>query len=1046
MAEVINTPVDDKVTGLIGWFATNHVAANLLMVFVFVAGIYAMFTIKKETMPPFETDMISVNVQCRGCSPTEVEEGIVVKIEEVIKGLEGIKSFEGRASEGNGSVRIEIEEGVDMDDVIADVQQAVDGISSFPADIEPPRVQEYTPGFFPAISVQISGDVPERTLRELQKTLKNEILALPEVSYVDEQGSRPYEIAIEVSEQDLREYGLTMDQIANIIRQWSVTMSGGDIQSSGGVIRVRATGQAYSGAEFEELVLLTNPDGTRLKLGDIATVNDGFVEWDFYSFFNGQRSVGIMVRARKQENVMHISEAVYEWADKRKQTLPNSISLDVWNDSSYYLEDRLSMMLKNLAIGGVLVFILLGIFLHLKIAAWVVIGLPFAFLGAVWLLPFVDVTINIISLFGFIVVIGVVVDDAIVIAESASAEVERTSYTTANIVRGAQRVAVPATFGVLTTVAAFTPLLVATGRISFVGGAIGWVVVLCLLFSLIESKLILPSHLSLMKSGHGTKRGIADWVDDRLQNFVRNYYQPFLRIAFKYRYATVACFLGLLIVVFAIIQSGLIRIGFFPSVENDFIRANVTMLEGSSEELKYDLVGHIDDAIREVNAEIAEELDLDFEIVENVYGWIQEDEISFFCELARTDDDIIAPSEIARRWRAKVGEISGVDTMQIYGRQNFGGSADIEIAIQGTNYRQLELASTELTDHLRNYTGLYEVQNALSDGPSELNLKVKPEGEAAGLTLNQLARQVRTSFFGVEVQRIQRGESEIRVMVRYPEAERRSVGNLDTMWIRLPDGSQAPFHSVAEYTPQRGVQSIRRYDGARSIRVSAQAEESVVSPQQVLRELETEFLPELESKYPGVSSRRAGSSFEQVLAIEQLAVSFGVALFLIYVLMAVPLKSYLQPLVIMSVIPFGILGAVLGHIILRAEINMVSYIGIIALTGVVVNDSLILVHYFNRKLQEKTDFVEALLSSGKARFRAILLTSLTTFFGLMPILLEQSMQAKFIHQMAISIGFGILFATLITLVLVPTLLRILADFGWHRSLLHQVELQPSVAT
>lgn len=1039
MAETQPQP---NVTGIIGWFATNHVAANLLMLFIIGGGIYTMWSIQKETMPSFNTERISINMQYRGGSPEEVEEGVLLKIEEAVKDLDNIKEMRSVAGEGNGQVILEVMEGSDMDKVLAEVQQAVDTISSFPQDTERPVIQEYSPFFAQALNVQISGDVSETTLRELAEQIKNEILALDDVSYVELNGVRPYEIAIEVSENDLREYGLTMDQIANVIRQWSITLSGGNINSDGGVIRVRAIGQAYTGEDFEEITLLTKQDGTHLKLGDIARINDGFVESQSYSYFNGQPTAGLAISARRNENVIEVANAVKQYVAERKQTLPDSISIDAWGDSTYYLKGRLTMMLKNLGFGAILVFLLLGIFLRLRIAMWVVIGLPIAFLGCLFMLPFTGITINVISLFGFIVVIGIVVDDAIIIAESASAETERSGYNTENIVRGAQRVAVPATFGVLTTVAAFAPLLYSTGPMSTMNGSIGWVVVLCLLFSLVESKLILPSHLALMKSsgGKGGANIVADGVDRLLQAFVQKIYLPFLRMAMRWRYVTLATFLGVLVIAVGLVQGGVVRMSFFPEFENDFINVRISLVDGLPEEMLTDVVKQVNDALWEINDELVEQHDVDEDIVKHVFAWVSSERASFSVELAKADVRPVAPSTLAGLWRQRVGRIAGTDELTISSRNRMGGGSALAISLRGTDPDMLEDAAIELADYLRTFDGLYEVRHESRDGPNELKLDVKPEGQSAGLTLSNLARQVRQAFYGLEVQRIQRRESEVRVMLRYPESERKSIGNLESMWISLPDGSIAPFSSVAEYSTAAGFSNIRRIDGKRNVEVTANANFMVVQPQLVINQASREFLPVLLQRYPGISWALSGTSQQEMMAFGSMLLAFVAAMFVIYALMAIPLKSYLQPLIIMSVIPFGIIGAILGHLIIGLFVpgfsfNMVSMIGCIALSGVVVNDSLILVHYTNRKLREGSDLESALLRAGKARMRAILLTSLTTFFGLIPILLEQSLDAKIIHQMAVSIAFGIIFATIITLVMIPTLVRISADLGWRRKTL-----------
>ena len=613
----------DDVTGLIGWFAKNHVAANLLMFFIIGLGLYGVLTIKKETFPEFNTNQIRVQVPYRGGAPEEVERGVVVKIEEVIEGIQGIKEITSFANEGSGQVNIELEEGYDAAEVMDEVKLAIDSISTFPGETERPIISRFT---FrnQAINVQVAGPMDEASLKELTERIRDEMLALPEVTFVQEMGTRPFEIAIEISEQQLRQYNLTLDQVAGVIRQWSIDLPGGAIRSDAGDIRLRTTGQAYTGQEFEELVLLTQPDGTRLRLKDVATITDGFAEEESYSFFNGQRSFGINAMATEEENPIEVAAAVRKYVAERQATLPEGVEIKAWADTSVFLEGRMDMMLKNMWMGGLLVLVILSLFLHLKVAFWVMLGLPVAFLGAFMLLPApgIDITINIMSLFGFILVLGIVVDDAIIIGESAYAETEQKGYTLGNIVRGAQRVAVPATFGVLTTIVAFLPLVFQTGRTSAFAGAIGWVVILCLVFSLVESKLILPSHLASMRSSHGEKKGISDWVDQRLKSFINNYYMPFLALTIRNRSMTVSIFVTLIILTIGLVQGGIVRAVFFPEFQSDYLIAQVELREGAPESLINSIVTQMDTGLRNVAEDVKAETGVDQEIIKNVWAFV----------------------------------------------------------------------------------------------------------------------------------------------------------------------------------------------------------------------------------------------------------------------------------------------------------------------------------------------------------------------------------------------------------------------------------------
>ena len=1015
--------------GLIGWFARNHVAANLLMFCIIGAGIWALTVIKKESFPDFGSDEITISVQYRGAAPQEIAEGIVVKVEQAIKSVQGISEISSLAMEGMGRVVAEVQQGYDINAVANDIKAAVDSISTFPAEAERPVIskQQFK---FGVLNVQVHGNLDEASMKELAEDLRDEIASLPEVPMAEVTGTRPFEISIEVSEQTLRQYGLTLNQVAQTIRQWSIDLPGGAIQSEAGQIRLRTKGQAYTGAEFEQIVLLTQPDGTRVRLGDIAHIRDGFVEVESYSFFNGQRSFGITALGDRDSNEIEISEAVHRFVDARRATLPEGVELTPWSDRTFYLKGRLNLMLKNMALGALLVFAILGVFLHLKIAAWVVVGLPVAFLGGLALLPlpFVDVSINIMSLFAFILVLGIVVDDAIIIAESAYTYTERHGYNLGAIVAGARRVAVPATFGVLTTIVAFVPLLLSSSRIEPMLDAIAWVVVFCLLFSLIESKLVLPSHLAIMKSSHGPKTGIADRVDRNLKRFADNVYKPFLRQAIAYRYATLGFFVGLLILVYGVIASGTLRYVFFPEIDNDFVRAEVELEEGVPDTLILDIVHRMDAALREINEEVRAETGTDIDVAENMFAYVSEGiRASIRVELAKDVERPLTLKELEGRWRQKVGEIAGTKELRFYSSMHMGGRANIELALIGANHQRVEAAAEELAAHLRTYDGLYEITSASAQGPEEIKLRVKPEAEAMGVTLASLARQVREAFHGAEVQRIQRHSHEIRVMVRYPRSERRSVGNLENMWFRLPDGRELPFDAVAEYDTVRGYNTLQRLDGRNAVTVRANANTAAVEPSRIVAELRADFIPELLARHPGVALELIGSSMAERLGLEQLGYAFLAALFGIYALMAIPLRSYIQPLIIMSAIPFGIVGAVVGHLILDLALNSISIVGFIALSGVVVNDSLIMVDFVNRAAASGLSPLEAAVQSGAARLRPILLTSLTTFFGLAPMITETSAQAQMVIPMAVSLAFGILFATVITLVLVPCLYNIVAD-------------------
>ena len=1024
--------------GIIGWFARNHVAANLMMFAIIIGGLWSLQIVKKESFPEFRSNRIQIHVPYRGAAPEEVEKGVLLRLEEAVEPIEGIKEIRSTASEGGGTVTVELVEDVVLAEMMDKLKLAVDGISTFPAETERPQLSEA--GFdIQVVNVQVAGNMDEAAMKELADTIREEIVALPNVSSAQVVGARPFEISIEIPEATLRQYGLTLEGVAHVVRQWSIDLPGGAIRSAAGDIRLRASGQAYTGQEYENIVLLARQDGTRIRLGDVATIRDGFVESASYAFFDGQRSLGINVMATAEENPIDVASAVRAYVQQRNATLPGGAQLTVWADTSVFLEGRLTMMLKNMGLGAILVLIILGVFLHLKIAVWVVVGMGVAFLGAFMLIPapFINITVNIMSLFAFILVLGVVVDDAIIIAESAYAETERHGYTLASIVRGARRVAVPATFGVLTTIMAFLPMLFQTGRTAAFAGAIGWVVILCLAFSLVESKLILPSHLAIMRSAGGRGgRGVSAWAGAKLKRFIERVYAPLLARAvarFGTRFATLAVFISIAIATGGLVAGGQVRMDFFPNIPSDYLGAEISLQEGAPESLILSVVREMNESLREVDEELQAELGLETGVVRHIFAFIQDGRRGQFqVALTEGENREVDPKLVHRRWREKMGDIAGVQELRISDGTKMGGGPPLAFRLSGRDNGAIEAAAAALTEHLRSYAGLYEIENSAGSGPEELKLAIRPGAEALGVTLADLAGQVRQAFYGAEAQRIQRGESDLRVMVRYPRAERQSIGNLENMWIRLPDGRDVPFDEVATYRLEPGYDAIRRVNGRRTVTVSANADAATVDLGAVNRSVYRDFAPTMSARHPGVRMSAGSSWMEQQSSVMQMIQGFLIALGGIYVLLAVPLKSYVQPLAIMAVIPFGLVGAVLGHyvmdlMVMDLALSALSLLGFFAVAGVVVNDSLILVHHINRRMADGLDVVAAAIDAGRTRFRPVLLTSLTTFFGLVPIVFERSMQAQMVIPMAVSLAFGILFATVITLFLVPCLYAIQAD-------------------
>jgi multidrug efflux pump subunit AcrB len=1038
--------------GIIAWFAYNPVAANLLMLIIMVVGLGSAFTLQRSMFPAIDMPMVIITVAYPGAAPEEVEQGVVLKVEEAINDLDGIKRVKSHALESVAQIFIEPNEGVDFNIWMDDLKNRIDGIAHFPDEVEKPVISQ--PAIlFPALSVQITGELDERSMKAMADEVRRELLTLPEVSSADVSGARDYEISVEISEQLLREYHLTLGQVANIISASSIDLPSGSVRTQNGDIMLRTIGQAYVQQDFESIVIRTWPDGTRLLLGDIATVNDGFVDTKGFSLFDGSYSLGVNVYAMGKQDIIDTADVVKAYVEDKQAKLPDTVSLQIWGDSTYYLKGRLSMMLKNLATGALLVFIILAMFLEIKLAFWVMLGIPVCFLGAMALLntTYIDASLNLISIFGFILVLGIVVDDAIIMGESAYSEQERYGHSVDSVVRGVYRVSTPATFGVLTTIVAFMPTLFIDGVFAVFPEACGWVVVFCLFFSLIESKWILPAHLAhskptrnrlLLKIDH-----VQEAVNRNLSRFIDNVYSPVMQRCMDMRYATLAFFLSLLILAAGLISGGVVRTVLAPNIPGEFIIVELEMSNGTAESRTLDAIEQTIAALHRVqdnNSHLAVDGEA---IVKHVgaYGY-QRTKGRIEVELSKEDRRSISTRQIEQQWREEVGRLHGADVLSINSADGPSFGPPISFDLKHKNFETLRAAAGELEEHLRSYAGLFDFRNGTSDTSDEFHLNILPEAESLGITRYELGSQVRHAFYGAEAQRIQRGIDEIKVMVRYPVADRQSVDSFNSMHIRTPEGDELPFESVAQLSVEQGLLKATHIDYQRAAAVTADANKTIVEPGKVMSDIEQNFLPDLMQRYPGLSYGVSGAADEEKKLVVSMFVGFCLALFGIYALLAIPTRSYLQPMIIMGVIPFGIIGAIVGHWVAGYPMSMMSMMGVIALSGVVVNDSLILVDFANKAMKEGGDRYSAMVDGGRRRFRAILLTSLTTFFGLAPMLMERSAQAQEIVPMAISLAFGILFATVITLLLVPCLYLILGDLDlwWSSRTANADPAQPQV--
>ncbi len=1027
----------DTQKGVISWFARNPVAANLLMVGIIILGVVSAFTIRKQMFPQGESTWLNVNIAYPGAAPKEVAETITVKMEEAISAVTGIERTITDSYRGGAQAYIKVLDEYDPQEVLDEVKSAIDSISSFPDGIERPRTKRFRYRQ-EVMYLILSSDMDMHKLKAFGENIHDELRALPGVNIAEYYSGADYEIAIEVSKDKLREYKLSFDEIAAAVRNFSTNRSAGQIRAEDGFISLRVEEQAYIGHEFEQIPVRILADGTRIHVGDLATVKDGFVEGINYRKMNGKNALTFFVGASEDQSITKVSEEVSAWLEEKNKNLPEGVTLEPWVDLTYYLEGRLNMMLKNMVFGGILVFLMLTLFLRMRLAFWVMMGLPVSFCGALMLMPmgFSDVTINVASLFAFIMVLGVVVDDAIVIGESIYTEIEEKGQTIDNVIRGAHRVAIPATFGVLTTIAAFMPMVLASGPNAAFPHAIGYVVVFCLLFSLVESKLILPAHLARMKykareplgakTNSITRARIK--VDQGLKGFIENTYTPFMEKATHYRYSVLAGFLALCIITAGMFSSGLIRFLGNPKIPHDFARIEFEMHPDTPETITLDALHQVEAMVRQVDAEIEEAFGQ--KMVANLFTSMEgRTQAEVQAKLVDPELRPLDTFELSARWREKMPQFSGLKQLTIFdnvfgGRRNDG---DVTFRIDSKNETNLKTVADEIKQALNQIEGVYEVNDSEAEAALEARFKLKPLAHSLGLTTGEVARQAGFSLYGIEAQRIVRDRQEIRVMVRYPLEERNAASLIDDVLIKTPGGSEVPLSEVADIEFVDGVNLIYREDGNRAITIWASLDFDVIQPLKVAENLKENTFAALQQQYPDVRIHEAGSLKHEREDKDQFIKDLITVFLLIYILLALALRSYFQPLVILSVVPFGIIGAILGHFILGMNMSQLSLFGIFAAVGVVVNDSLVFVDHVNKSRAAGMPLTDAVLYAGQRRFRAIVLTSLTTFIGLLPIIFEPSLQAKIVIPMAVSLAFGVLFATIVTLILVPNLYLIAVD-------------------
>ena len=1038
---------------IIRWFILNTVAANLLMVFIIIAGIFTLSRLRMEVFPDITIPIINVSVVYPGASPEDIEESICVKVEEQVQGINGLKRITSSSNEGYGSINIEVENGYDIDEVKDEVKSQVDAITSFPDDAEKPTIRSFD-GQPEVITIAVHGHVDEASLLNIAEKVRDEVSELPNITQT-RLGKKPREISIEISENTLQKYSISFDYVANKIRTSSMDVPGGAIETYDGEILIRSKGQAYTGEEFGIIPVLSLADGSTVFLRDIAEIVDGFQDVEYDIKFNSEPALLIRVYRTGEQNALDIADAVHRYIKKKNPFMPPGVSLTTMKDESVILRGRIELLTENAYLGLGLVLIVLALFLKPKLAAWVSLGIPISFMGGFWLLPLFDVSINMISLFTFILVLGIVVDDAIVVGENIHIYLKRGLSGVDAALEGAYQVAKPVIFAVLTTMVTFSPMILVEGALGKIWKIIPVVTILVLMFSLIESLTILPAHLAHMKINEGKKKNrFSQWWSDIqmgihnwLQGFIKNKYTPFLELALKNRGNTVAIAISIFILTVGLVASGFIRFNFFPPLEADIVIAGVEYPEGTPVSLTKVGLNQIEKSAYKLKDSL-EVLYPENKIFINMVSTAGDQPIktqsargpgnldaTFFgshlaecvIELAPGEERPISTVEISKIWRELTGPISGVKQVT-FDSDLFTTGAPIEIQLSSVNREDLKAVTNSLKDKLQTYAGVFDIKDSFSAGKDEIKLNLLAEAQNYGITMASLARQVRQAFYGDEVQRVQRGRDEVKVFLRYPKDERVSLNNLEQMNVRVGNNVEVPLGQIAQGELSSGYSTITRTDRKRSISITADVDLSEANANEILAKFETEHIVPILLDYPSVDYSFEGEQREQRDTLSSLFKNFALALFVVYVLLAVPFKSYLQPLIIMSAIPFGFTGAVIGHIIMGMNLAVLSIIGIVALSGVVVNDSLVMVDFINRyKRDDGKTSLEAALAAGPRRFRPILLTSITTFVGLFPLLIERSVQAQFLIPMAISLAYGVLFATLITLILVPTSYLIIED-------------------
>lgn len=1038
-------------TGPIAFMARNGVASNLLLLLMLMAGYFSYTTIVQEVFPENSLDTVTVSVTYPGATPEEIEESILLKVEEAVEAIDGVDQISSTASEGGGSVNVELDLGTDIARALDEVKSEVDQIQTFPEEAEEPDIRELTTRQV-ALRIALFGDVNERTLKETAYRLEDAAAALPQISYVETSAVRNYEIYADVPQSRLRALGLSLPQLAQTVGQSSLDSPAGAIETDSEEVRVRTIGQNYDQQDFENIVVLTTSDGATLRLGDIAEVRDGFEDADLITRFNDEPVAFVDIYRTSDERVLDVAESA-KTLIAEDFDLPPGVSYAIWEDSSELLEDRLSLLLRNAAFGLILVLGALTLFLDLRLAAWTAVGIGATFVGAIFILDWAGSSINMFSLFGFILALGLVVDDAVVVGENIYAERERGRTGIGAAIAGAQRVKIPVFFAVATTVTAFLPLLAVGGVIGKILADIPLVVIAVLSLSLIEALFVLPHHLSTLpdpehKPGNPVTRFFARvqaWVDARFQTFVNGPLDRALRFVVAMPYLIVASGLALLVVFMAMIPGGLIKFSFFPEIEGDIVVAALEMPSGTTVERTAEVTERIEAAADRAMARFADQ-DAPADaaeaggsaspsFLEAVYTTIGQarstngpggPQTTLRPNLANVQLSLVPSAErdvsavqIEEAWREELGEVPEARSLSI-SSSLLGVGAPINVQLNHPDDTVLDQAGDRLMAELGRVSGVFDLESDQDAGQQEVELRLKPSARTLGVTLQDVASQVRAAFFGAEAVRVQRGREDVRVYIRLPEEERDSIADIERYRVRVPGGEVA-LSSIADVSFGEAPSVIRREDGHRIATITGDVDGDTITGQEVAQLLDEKIMPDLQADYPALQYEFGGEQEEQQESFGDLGRAFLLALLVIYALLAVPFRSYIQPLIIMAAIPFGMIGALIGHLLLGIPLGILSMFGIIALSGVIINGSLVMIDFLNENLDNGMEPEEAMIEAAKSRFRPVMLTAITTFLGVAPITFETSLQAQFLIPMSASLGFGVLFGTALLILLIPAL-------------------------